>query len=93
MKLLRINRGSVIFFFLVLSSAVYWNIGVQIVFIEIVSVVALFLIVVRNIKSINQVEFNSEITWVIRLFWVWLLTQIFVDLYINSEIFESLKTF
>ncbi len=93
MKLSKIDGRSALFFLFGLSSAIYFSASVQIVFIEIVSVIASFLAVFRNSKSINQAEVNSETTWIMRLFWVWLLTQIIVDLYRNAENFESLKTF
>ena len=93
MNLSKTEGRTLIFFFLGLSSAIYWNIGVQIVFIEIVSVIASFVAVFSNRKSMIQAEFNSEITWIMRLFWVWLLTQTIIDLYRSAEFLESIKTF
>jgi multisubunit Na+/H+ antiporter MnhE subunit len=92
LNLSKIEGRALTFFFLGLSSAIYWNIGVQIVFIEIVSVIASFVAVFKNKKLMNQEEFNAELSWIMRLFWVWLFTQLIVDLYRNAEFFESIKT-
>lgn len=67
--------------------------GVQIVLIEILAVIVSFLAVFKNKELIAKDEVNSDTAWITRLFWVWLFTQIIVDLYRNTENFESLKTF
>jgi len=91
LKLSKFEGRTRIFFFLGLSSAIYWNVGVQIVFVEILAVIASFLAVFKNKESIAEVD--SDTTWITRLFWVWLFTQIIIDLYRNADSFESLKTF
>ena len=80
------------YFFLGLSSSAFWQLGVQIVLIELIALFGVIFLYVSSKRKQPPELHNRTLNMLIGFLALWIPTQVFVDLYNTAKIFETIKS-